>query len=181
MNNDALLDGLAIFQNWIMELRRNGLAFNNASLILDIDESIARRFCIGIAEDRLFFGVQEGEIGWFGAIPWLHLAVKVGTKNISFVTEEIVFGDSLIPPFALTMKTDSREKAQMLTRMHYLDIRKVRVDQETGFVSQISKNIITTLDVVSVEDDRSMEGLIAGRDPRGRNRSVIRSIEKGGI
>lgn len=168
-----LISGLAAFQNWMATLRRDGMATSERNMVIDIDDDIARRFCIGIAEDRLFFGVQELEAEWFGALPWAHLAIRSASKNISFVTEEISLSGYDIPAFAIAMRADSQERARILSRVREIDIREVRLDETSGFISRVSRVALTTVPVIVVEDNREIDALISAGQP-ARRRTTVR-------
>lgn len=169
--------GLSCFQEWIADLRRGGLARSTSNMVIGVDDVVARRFCIGMAENRVFFGIQDRELEWFLDLPWLHVAVKKLGKKMAFVSEKTSAGGVSLPSFAISF--EAGDKAGLISRCKYLDIRKINVGDD-GFVSAISKRVITTVDVFHVVDEESIAGLIGGRLTSGyTNRSVfVGSIKK---
>lgn len=174
-----VLEAIASFQSWLLGLKRQRLAGSpDDSRIVRIEEEVARRFCIGIAEGRVFLGVQEKEMAWFSGLPWLHVALRRGSKNINVVSEESTVQEVTLPYFALALCADSKDKVDLLSKNHYLDIRGIEVDAG-GTVLGVASKITMTLNVVLVEKDETIDSLVADR--RGRsstNRSVFRKAGK---
>jgi len=176
----AHISVLERFQSWLIGLRYGGMARAEAEHIVSVDPEVTRRFCVGLVDGRLFFGVQEPELSWFRDLPWLHVACRRGGTRMSFVTEECVVSGATIPCFALSFLSDHREQIALISRYHYLDIRVVepRTGPEEGLIS-ISGSVLTTVDVVVTEDESCLPGLLAGRSPGGhKNRSVFKKIIK---
>jgi hypothetical protein len=169
MTNSAQKDAPAAscllgFQEWIADLRRGGLAKSTSNMVIGIDEVVARRFCIGLAENKVFFGIQDRELEWFSGLPWLHVAVKKGGKKMAFVSEETTAGGVSLPSFAISF--EAGDKVGLISRCQYLDIRKIEVNDD-GCVVAISKRILTTVDVYHVIDDESIAELRGGRITSG--------------
>lgn len=173
-----IMHSMQLFQRWLLELRQAGMASTTMDRVVDIELAATRSFCIGVAENRIFFGLQAAELAWFLGLPWLHVAVRRGGQNITFVCEESTVGDVALPCFALALKTESREKVALLTRQHYLDVRRIEVGVNDE-VTSVSRRVLGTVDIQIVENERSLEGLLAGKYMTGyTNRSVFRSAKK---
>lgn len=170
-----ILSSMQLFQEWLLDLRRMGMANTTEDRIVDIELAATRSFCIGVVGSRVFFGLQQREMNWFQPLPWLHVAVRRGGQNITFVCEETTVNGVVLPCFALALKTDMREKAALISRQHYLDIRSIEVGDDAE-VRAASRNVLATVDIVVVDDDRSLAGLLAGKYMTGHtNRSVFRA------
>jgi hypothetical protein len=161
--SDPMALSMAQFQGWVTELRQSGQAWIRSPRVVSLSEQATRRFCLGMADGRMFFGLQEPELSWFLGIPWLHCAVKRGGSNIAFVSESTQHsGNSAIPSFALSLKVREARFITALLKHHYLDVREVQAGSQ-GAIYGASRTARATIDIVSVKDDESLNGLMDSR------------------
>lgn len=172
----SIVQATHALQKWLHDLEGHGLArAANSERIIVIAEAAAARFCLGIKDNRTFFGAQTNELSWFGGLPWLKVALRKGSNRINFVCEQVTVGSMTLPAFALAFQTPSTDRVNELTRYHVLDIRHIDIDQ-AGRVRSVAPDLTTTIDIDVVEDDTTMVGLLAGQMMTGHtNRSVFRT------
>lgn len=174
-----ILVAVSEFQSWLLDLRRSQLANTEGDPhVVRIDEQVARRFCVGVAENRVFLGVQARELCWFQGMPWLHVALRKGSQNINVVSEQTTVQGVTLPYFAIALRADNREKISLLSKYHYLDVREIEAGPQ-GEVLGVSCAITMTLTVALVEQDETIEDLLARRGGKSfTNRSVFRKASK---
>lgn len=159
---DEILLAILEFQRWLLDLRRQNLLTNpNDKMIAHVGESITRRFCIGSASNRIFMGVGVQEMSWFRHLPWLHVALCKGSNRINLVVAETTVQGITTPYFALSLEAGSPERIRELSKFHYLDIREVEIS-EAGSIS-VSRNLQRTIDVVIVQDESTIQNLVADK------------------
>lgn len=169
---------LQMLQNWILGLRKTGLASTTSDQVITIEPAATRRFCIGIVESRVFFGVQMSELEWFQTLQWLHVAVRASGTKLSFVSEQTSVEGNTIPCFALSLETGDRALISKVANQSYLDVRKIGMD-ESGNVNSISKKIFFTISIVLTKEEHTIDGLMCKKFMTGyANRSPMRTVKK---
>lgn len=162
INTDKIVIGLKHFQEWLLDLTRLNLVTTSKDLIIHVDESVTKKFCIGMANNRFFFGIQEEELRWFGAFPWLHLAARINHKRLYFVCDEQIVEAAMLPCFALSFQPESLQKIELIASKSTIDVRKIEID-EYGNVVMISRDPVMTLPIVSDFEEGSIGGLKGGK------------------
>lgn len=173
-----ILMSVQCFQSWLQFIsRKHQVDFNHSDKsIIHINENISRRFCLGIAENRIFLGIQPNEMKWFKGIPWLHVALRKNSQKINIVCEETTIDNVTIPYFAIALNTSSAEKINKLTKYHYLDVRLIQLDA-SGTVRGVSQFVSTTLSIIVVNEDENLISLLADKVGKSSsNRSKFRSV-----
>lgn len=162
INIEKIAVGLKHFQEWLLDLTRLNLVTTSKDLIIHVDESVTKKFCIGVVNNRFFFGIQEEELNWFSVFPWLHLAAKLNHKRLYFVCDEQAVESAMLPCFALSFQPESIQKIELIASKSVIDIRKIEIN-EYGDVVMISKDPVMTLPVVSDFEEGSIGGLKGGK------------------
>jgi hypothetical protein len=166
------------FQIWLNKMRESGLATSKGERIVGISEQGTRQFALGIAGDRVFIGIGGPEAAWFKGLPWLHVAIKKDTPFLNFVSEETMLNGTLFQSFAVCFAADDAQKTNHLAKCHFLDVRQV-VMGPNGVVTAVHSQVLSTIDVVIVEDDKSILSLLDGKQSNGfTNRSRFKSAMK---
>lgn len=158
-----ILNSLREFQAWIFDLKRAGMVTTTDDIIIHVDESITKRFCIGIHDNKFFFGMQEPELVWFRGFPWSHLAAKKTSKKIYFVCDEQIIMENKLPSFALSFQPDSPQKIGLITSRPFIDIRKININ-EHGEVVGVSKEVVCRIQVISDFEEGTLVGLIEAKN-----------------
>lgn len=126
-----ILAAIQEFQSWLLNIKRKNLVSKEPSgdkLIVRLSEDVSRRFCLGVAEERIFLGIQPLEMRWFQGLPWLHVAIKKGSKSLNLVGEETTLDGITLPYFAIALCADNSEKFLKLIKTRYLDVREISLD-----------------------------------------------------
>lgn len=171
-----ILRSIQAFQEWLGDLQQNAMvSVVPGSSIVQVLEPATNTFCVGIVEGRIFLGIHRTQMQWFCGLPWLHVAIRRGSRSLNFVCEEATVQGITVPYFALAFKLGSGKIISMLQRYHFLDVREVEIDAE-GHIDSVSTAVLTTIRIVLVDDDRNVRVLLAGRGGRTfSNRSIFRS------
>lgn len=144
---DQLVKGLGQLQKWLLAVHQQGHVVTTQDTIVLTDEEVARRICLGMVDQKMFLGVQEGEAAWISSLCWSHLSCMKSEAAIFLVSEEASSAGHVVPPFAIGFKTNHPARLMLLQRVRSIDIRLVVLEGD-GSVSGVAKEVMHSLPVV---------------------------------
>lgn len=163
MDIQNIIKSLRDFQMWILDLKKVGMVTTTDDIIIHVDEAITRRFCLGVHDNKFFFGMQEPELCWFKGFPWSHLAAKKSAKKIYFVCDEQAVSQAKMPAFALSFQPDSPQKIELIASRPFIDIRKIEIDLN-GEVTGVSKEVIVRIPIATDFEEGTLAGLMEAKN-----------------
>lgn len=121
---DAGTSAMYAFQQWLMSLKKDGLARVKDYVII-LDPAVCERFVFGVANGRFFVGLQGGEHGWARNMPWTHAAYRRGSSVLNLVCDEFRFGSVSAERFAIEIAVANPRKLDLLATLDQIDLRAV--------------------------------------------------------
>lgn len=160
------------FMQWFAEQRSAGEIAMPGERILDVQQALSNRFCIGLLDKRYYLGIPPECGDWFGSLPWMHVNVAQDGASLALVCDHWRRRPPALAAFAMTFDRAPAAVVQMLSNYHFLDVRVLHPIDSTEMSGsrpvRVGRSLVTTLEVRVSRGGRQFSDLLDGRVADGR-------------
>lgn len=142
--------GLYKLQEWLLELYRRKIAYQDDDGVICVYPEVAERFALGVKEDCAFVVMPPLETEWAKVLVWSHAAMREGKPTLFLVAEPVEIGGVDTPPFGMSFTIATEHLAKALEQHATLELRRFVKSQERWGVSQ---EAFTSMPLVIVQED----------------------------
>ena len=147
---EAAGDCLFKLQEWLIELYRRQLAYQDEHGVIVIHPSVAQRFALGLVNDRAFVVMPDLEVQWAARMQWSHAAMRAGKPTLYLVSEPLEIDGVETPPFGMSFIVAGAPRASALQRHAELELRNfVQSGEQWG----VSPSPFACMPLIIVDED----------------------------
>jgi hypothetical protein len=147
--------GLAAFQSWLSLLYGRSLAKRSPRGIIEVDEAVSRRFCLGIGRTSAFVALPDPEFVWAAKFRWSHAAIYRGREALHLVTEGFEFDGNPVAPFALALVCTSHVDPSRLEGCETIELKKL-LEMRGAAQAMVAHRSYATMPLYLLDHDESV-------------------------
>lgn len=145
--------GLYKLQEWLLELYRRKIAYQDENGMICVLPEVAERFALGVKKDCAFVVMPDLEKQWAQALIWSHAAMREGKPTLYLVAEPIKIDGVDTPAFGMSFVIGDAHRAKSLEQHPTLELRCFVKNPDRWGVSEES---FATMPLVVVEEDENV-------------------------
>lgn len=170
-DDSAVNLGLYKLQEWLLELYRRKIAYQDDDGVICVYPEVAQRFALGVKEDCAFVVMPPLEVEWAKVLVWSHAAMREGKPTLFLVAEPVEIGGVETPPFGMSFTIATDHLAKNLENHATLELRRFTKTQQKWAVDQES---FASMPLIVIEEDenafevKQRKKLKSGKNSGGR-------------